>query len=71
MLIFILQVALYLIACYAIAVFGEYRKFGFWGYFFASILFTPIIGLLLVVASDKRKILLVEDHKTEKKSDSN
>lgn len=34
---------------------GRNRKFGFWGYFFASILLSPIIGLLLVVASDKRK----------------
>jgi hypothetical protein len=30
---------------------GRNRKFGFWGYFFASLLLSPIIGLLLVVAS--------------------
>ncbi|OQX24223.1 MAG: hypothetical protein BWK80_21945 [Desulfobacteraceae bacterium IS3] len=34
---------------------GMNRKFGFWGYFFGSILLTPVIGLLLVLASDKRK----------------
>jgi hypothetical protein len=34
---------------------GMNRKFGFWGYFFGSIVLTPIIGLLLVLASDKRK----------------
>jgi len=34
---------------------GMNRKFGFWGYFFGSIALTPIIGLLLVLASDKRK----------------
>jgi hypothetical protein len=34
---------------------GRNRKFGFWGYFFSSLLFTPIIGLLLVFASDRRK----------------
>lgn len=30
---------------------GRYRRFGFWGYFFASILFTPFLGALLLVAS--------------------
>ena len=30
---------------------GRKRKFGFWGYFFASLLLSPIIGFLLVVAS--------------------
>ena len=34
---------------------GINRKFGFWGYFFASILLTPIIGLILVLASDAKK----------------
>ena len=34
---------------------GKNRKFGFWGYLFASILFTPVIGLVLVVASDPRE----------------
>lgn len=33
---------------------GKDRKFGFWGYFFCSALFTPIIGLIIVFASDKR-----------------
>jgi len=30
---------------------GMNRKFGFWGYFFASMLLTPLIGVLLVLAS--------------------
>lgn len=34
---------------------GRKRKFGFWGYFFASLLLTPIMGFILVVASDRRK----------------
>ena len=38
-----------------IGLMGANRKFGFWGYFFGSILLTPIIGLLLVLASDPRK----------------
>lgn len=34
---------------------GINRRFGFWGYFFGSLLLTPFIGLLLVLASDKKK----------------
>lgn len=34
---------------------GINRKFGFWGYFFASILLSPLIGIILVLASDPRK----------------
>ena len=33
---------------------GRHRTMGFWGYFFASLVFTPIIGLLLVLVSGKR-----------------
>jgi hypothetical protein len=46
---------LYFAICLAVAVLGSRRKFGFWGYFFASLLLTPLIGLLLVIASDKRR----------------
>ena len=38
-----------------IGLFGMNKKFGFWGYFFGSILLTPFVGLLLVMASDKKK----------------
>lgn len=33
---------------------GRKRKFGAWGYFFASMALTPFIGLLLVLGSDLR-----------------
>ncbi len=33
---------------------GKNRKFGFWGYFLGSLLMTPLIGLLMVLASDKQ-----------------
>ncbi len=46
---------LYFGASLVVAIFGWNRKFGFWGYFFASLLFTPLIGTILVLASDKRK----------------
>ena len=46
---------IYLIVSFIVGMLGKNRKFGFWGYFFGSLLLTPIIGLLLVLASDKRK----------------
>ena len=45
----------YLAACWFIALLGSNRKFGFWGYLFASVILTPIVGFLLVLASDSRK----------------
>jgi hypothetical protein len=46
---------LYLLVCLLIALAGMNRKFGFWGYLFASLLLTPLIGLLLVISSDPRQ----------------
>jgi len=43
----------YIVLSLAVAIFGANRKFGFWGYFFGSMLLTPAIGLILVLASDK------------------
>lgn len=42
----------YLLLVLFIAVLGRYRKLGFWGYFFASLLLTPLVGFLLLIASD-------------------
>ncbi len=44
----------YLLVCYFVAFVGQRRKLGFWGYFFGSILLTPVIGILLVLASDPK-----------------
>ena len=38
-----------------VAFLGRNRKFGFWGYLFCSLFFSPVVGLLLVMASDRRK----------------
>lgn len=43
----------YVVLSLAVAIFGANRKFGFWGYFFGSMLLTPAIGLILVLASDR------------------
>jgi hypothetical protein len=47
---------LYLGLCSLVAYVGRDRKFGFWGYLLAALLLDPIIGFLLVIASDKRSI---------------
>lgn len=38
-----------------VALMGINRKLGFWGYFFASMLLSPLVGLFLVLASDPRR----------------
>ncbi|MEZ5671561.1 MAG: hypothetical protein R3E08_03935 [Thiotrichaceae bacterium] len=42
------------VASVLIGLMGRNRKMGFWGYFFGSLLLTPVIGLLLVLASDAK-----------------
>ncbi len=53
MLFIVLAVLLYLFIAAIVGYLGRGRKFGAWGYFFAGILLTPIISLLLVLASDR------------------
>jgi uncharacterized membrane protein YiaA len=43
---------LMIVLSYLIGFLGRNRKLGFWGYFFASLVLTPLIGLLLIVATD-------------------
>lgn len=49
-------VAIYLASCLLIGIFGRHRKLGFWGYFFGSIVLTPLMGLLLVIVSAPRPV---------------
>lgn len=46
---------IYVLLSLFIGLLGINKKLGFWGYFFGSLLFSPIIGLILLCASDKRK----------------
>jgi hypothetical protein len=39
----------------AVAYFGRNRSMTFWGYFFASLVLTPLVGALLVIISRKRE----------------
>jgi uncharacterized membrane protein len=54
MLPFILLGLAYIAVAALVGFCGRGRKFGAWGYFFAGILLTPIMSLLLVLASDRR-----------------
>ena len=47
-------IVVYLFLCFIVAIAGMNRKLGFWAYFFASILLTPIVGILMVLVSDRR-----------------
>jgi len=38
-----------------IGVFGVNRVMGFWGYLFCSIIFSPVIGLMVLMVSSKKK----------------
>lgn len=44
---------LYGLGCLLVAAFGRRRKWGFWGYLWASLLMSPVLGLLFVLAGDK------------------
>lgn len=55
-----------LVLSFVVGLIGKNRKFGFWGYFLGSMLLTPLIGLLLVLASDKRET--DGDHEIKKKT---
>lgn len=41
----------WLVGSLVIALFGSRYRFGFWGYFFGSVLLSPIVGFLLLMAA--------------------
>jgi len=45
----------YILACLLIGFMGARRPFGFFGYFVASLLFTPMVGLLLFAAAGENR----------------
>jgi hypothetical protein len=52
-----LELALgYLALCLAAGIAGRKRRIGFWGFFFASIIFTPFVGLLFLYFATPRKV---------------
>jgi hypothetical protein len=51
--LFIPIIIVWILGSLLVAALGRRRKFGFWGYFFCSLLFSPLMGLLFLAASDK------------------
>jgi hypothetical protein len=48
-------VLIYLALCFLAGFAGRNRRIGFWGYFFSSVVFTPIVSLsFLYLASPRR-----------------
>lgn len=52
----ILTILPYVLLCWLLAYFGRDLKFGFWGNFWVSIVFTPIIGIVIILAQDRRQM---------------
>jgi hypothetical protein len=48
------MIIVYFGLCFLVAYLGRERKFGFWGYLAACVILDPVIGLLLVLASDRK-----------------
>jgi hypothetical protein len=55
----LLFLALYVAFCWLLSYLGRHCKFGFWGNFWVSIILTPVVGLV---------VLLAQDHRPEKKT---
>jgi len=45
-------VILYIIAAAMVASLGKARKEGFWWFFVVSLILTPIVGLIVIMATD-------------------
>ena len=52
MLYYAAAAAAYILLAVIVAVIGRRRKWGYWGYLWSSLLFTPVFGLLFVLAAD-------------------
>ena len=61
----LLQIVLvYVVLCMVVGFFGRRRRIGFWGFFFLSILVTPIISSLFIfVAAPVRRHRPVEQRR--------
>jgi hypothetical protein len=47
-------IVIYIFLAIFVAYLGQNRKWGFWGYLWSSLIFTPLLGLIFILASDPR-----------------
>jgi len=45
----------YILLCILIAMLGSNKKMGFWGLLFCSLFLTPVVGLVVLLTSAKKK----------------
>jgi hypothetical protein len=50
----LLTILPYVLICWLLAFFGRDLKFGFWGNFWVSIILTPLAGIIVILAQDKK-----------------
>jgi uncharacterized membrane protein len=51
-------------AALLIGLLGINRTMGFWGYFFGSLVLTPVVGVLLLLVSGSRTKPKIDDKKS-------
>ncbi|MEH6630612.1 MAG: hypothetical protein V7776_07295 [Halopseudomonas aestusnigri] len=44
----------WIIACWIIGLLGREKRFGFFGNFLVAFLFSPMVGVIVLIASDSR-----------------
>lgn len=49
-----LVLILYVVTCWLVGYLGRNTKFSFWGNFWVSIVLTPIVGIVVLLAQDNR-----------------
>jgi len=47
---------IWILSSLLIAILGIYKRFGFWGFFFGSLLLSPIIGTIMLFSMDNNYI---------------
>lgn len=58
---YVLPIVIYVGLSLVIGFLGQNRKFGFWGFFFSSLLLTPLAGLLAYFASCEKVKVVIRD----------
>jgi hypothetical protein len=61
-----LTIVLMIVVSFLIGIIGRNYRFGFWGYFFSSLLLTPMVGILLVIASKPKEQVNTIKYKIKK-----
>lgn len=57
-------IVVYIALCILVAYLGRRRKWGYWGYLWSSLIFTPVMGFMFVLAANpapKRGVMTFEN----------